>query len=213
MFIRKKHLILACSLLVFLIILFLLYYLKFNLPKTPVITCSTFSERIDKAHCGYISSDYNLTSHRVAGVIIEKKIDKDNYLLKIRTLDSKNNSLNILTSLAPDPLDKWLKVFTPKKEFRPDLKIDPITTLDSKGLFERLSVNQEVIVNIPTPSDLEIKKAKEQYGSLKTFECIEFHNSTVDYLKKSTIASKLSYEIAALTSGCSLGVVEIDIMK
>lgn len=214
MIIRKKSLIISISILITLILLSLVSGILFNNKKTAKIDCEKFKSRYNNLdECGFIESDRTSTSHKIVGILKSKEVKNNIYNLELSTLDSNNNQLQLDIEIAPDPIKKWLKVLTPKNDFRIGLQIDPTSEETSQSLFNKLKVNEAIVVTVLTPAKPELERAKNQFGDLKTFSCVQHSVKIVNYLKKSSLLSRLLIELDKIVSNCNIGIVEVSQIK
>jgi hypothetical protein len=148
----------------------------------------------------------------VIGVVSGKSVSSGGHAFMLKTKDSKGRVINIKIDVAPDPLLKRVVHFTPRKDFKPGMRIDPSDdNLTTERFYNQLKIGDAVIVGVLVLDQGQLKAAKAKFGDLKFFSCVDYQRQYIQYLKDSSLYKYFLLKVAGLRSGCSLSTLEIEL--
>lgn len=95
----------------------------------------------------------------------------------------------------------------------PETPIDLTEKYDAKTIYDKLHENQNIIITIfiPKESSQQVKLAREKFGNLKIFDCVDHSNSVVNYLKNSNILTYTKMLRSKMATNCDVYISNIQI--
>jgi len=214
--IKKKHFFILFILFCLILGLGIFYFInQDNKTATNDLACTAFKDRyVDNYQCGYVNSDESNKYHHIIGKVLGKYEENNEYIIEVGLLNAKGEKIIEKIQLPPDTIKTSISILKLVKKPNPEISFaanEENKLFTGKEVMKRIEKNEELLIQVATPSKKAIENLEKQIGKSDYTKCLAHNQKFIDYLVSSNVQSDISKTFHKLISQCD--VVTINITK